>query len=217
MTNGTRWGWGVSVTPRPLFAPGKDSVPIVQEAGWAPGPVWTGVENLAPTGIRSPDRPARSQSLYRLSYPAHTCKYMGRCKRTQKNPHCAKLDISRDGVYPYLKKEVVSCYETLWPSVSQSQDITSQLTASFRILGGLKEFRTDNKTVFPGLSSDELSLVCRTETARTWTALQRAWVNVVRNPTRSFETEHEPPDKFRVVIRWHLSPRRVLHVQRNCS
>ena len=40
--------------------PGKDPVPIVQEAGWAPGPVWTGVENLAPTGIRSPDRPARS-------------------------------------------------------------------------------------------------------------------------------------------------------------
>jgi hypothetical protein len=28
-----------------------------------------GVENLAPTGIRSPDRPARSKSLYRLSYP----------------------------------------------------------------------------------------------------------------------------------------------------
>ena len=61
----------VSVTPRPLFTPGKDLVPIVQEAGWAPGPVWTGAENLAPTGIRSPDRPARSQSLYRLRYPAH--------------------------------------------------------------------------------------------------------------------------------------------------
>jgi hypothetical protein len=28
------------------------------------------VENLAATGIRSPDRPARSQSLYRLDYPA---------------------------------------------------------------------------------------------------------------------------------------------------
>ena len=27
---------------------GKDPVPIVQEAGWAPGPVWTGAENLAP-------------------------------------------------------------------------------------------------------------------------------------------------------------------------
>jgi len=38
----------------------------LQEVGWAPGPVWTGAENLALTGIRSPDRPARSQSLYRL-------------------------------------------------------------------------------------------------------------------------------------------------------
>jgi len=51
--------------------PGKDPVPTVQEPGWAPGPVWTGAENLASTGIRSADRPARSQSLYRLSYPAH--------------------------------------------------------------------------------------------------------------------------------------------------
>jgi hypothetical protein len=40
-------GWGVSVTPRPLSTPGKHPVPIVQEAGWAPGPVWTCVENLA--------------------------------------------------------------------------------------------------------------------------------------------------------------------------
>jgi len=36
--------------------PGKDPVPIVQEAEWALGPVWTGAENLDPTGIRSPDR-----------------------------------------------------------------------------------------------------------------------------------------------------------------
>ena len=51
------------------FIPWKDPVPIVQEAGWAPGPVWTGAEILAPTGIRPPDRPARNESLYRLSYP----------------------------------------------------------------------------------------------------------------------------------------------------
>jgi len=70
--HGTRRGWGVSVTLRPLFTPGKDPVPIVQEAGWAPGPVWIGAENLASTGIRSPDRPARSESLYRLRYPAHS-------------------------------------------------------------------------------------------------------------------------------------------------
>jgi hypothetical protein len=53
-------GWVVNVTPRSLFTPGKDPVPILQEAGWAPGPVWTRAENLAPTGIRSPDRPTRS-------------------------------------------------------------------------------------------------------------------------------------------------------------
>ena len=44
----------------------------MQEAGWAPRPVWTGAENLTVTEIRYPDRPARSQSLYRLRYPAHT-------------------------------------------------------------------------------------------------------------------------------------------------
>jgi len=71
MTNGTRRRWGVSITPWPLFTPRKDPVPIVQEAGWAPGPVWTGAENLALTGIRSLDCPARNQSLYRLRYPAH--------------------------------------------------------------------------------------------------------------------------------------------------
>jgi hypothetical protein len=61
----------VSTTPRSL-TPGKDPVLIVQEAGWTPGPVWTCAKNLVPTGIRSPDGPARSQSLYRLSYPAHS-------------------------------------------------------------------------------------------------------------------------------------------------
>jgi hypothetical protein len=66
-----RWGCGVGVTPPPFFTPGKDPVPVVQEAGWAPRPVWTGAKNLAPTGIRFPDLTARSQSLYRLRYPAH--------------------------------------------------------------------------------------------------------------------------------------------------
>jgi len=63
--------------PRPLFTPGKDPVPIVQEAGWASGPDWTGEENLAYTGIRSPDGPARSQSLYRLRYSVHANHIVG--------------------------------------------------------------------------------------------------------------------------------------------
>ena len=71
LDHGTRRWWGVSVTPRPLFTTRKDSVPIVQEVVWAPGPVWTGEVNFATTGIRSPDRPAPSRSLYRLLYPSH--------------------------------------------------------------------------------------------------------------------------------------------------
>jgi hypothetical protein len=78
---------GSASRPGRLLPPGKDPVPIVLEAGWAPEPVWTGAENLAPTGIRFPDRPARSQSLYRLSYPAHHSKYnpkkIGRSSRSQ--------------------------------------------------------------------------------------------------------------------------------------
>ena len=60
----------VSSTPRPHFTPGKDTVPILQEAGWAPGPVWTGGKSR-PHRDSIPDLPAHSQSLHRLSYPAH--------------------------------------------------------------------------------------------------------------------------------------------------
>jgi len=34
---------------------------------WASGPVWTGALKLTPTGIRSPERSARSELVYRLS------------------------------------------------------------------------------------------------------------------------------------------------------
>ena len=53
----------------PLYPRETDPVPTVQEAGRAPGSVWTGAENPATTEIRSPDRPARSKSLYRLRHP----------------------------------------------------------------------------------------------------------------------------------------------------
>jgi hypothetical protein len=79
---GTRWGWVVSVTPRPRFSPGEGPpVPIVQETGWGPEPVWTHrlEENFLPLlGIepRSPGRPVRSQTLYWLSYPAQYYPYV---------------------------------------------------------------------------------------------------------------------------------------------
>ena len=47
----------------------KDPALLVQESKRAQGPVWTGAENLASLGIRSPDRPARGESVYRLRSP----------------------------------------------------------------------------------------------------------------------------------------------------
>ena len=69
---GTRRGRVVSSTPRQHFTPGKDPVPIVQEAGWVPEPVWTGGKSR-PHRDSIPDRPGHSQSLYRLGYRARVC------------------------------------------------------------------------------------------------------------------------------------------------
>ena len=75
-------GWVVNATPQPLYPRERNQVPIVQEAGWAPGPVWTGAQNLDPTRSRFPDPPACGKSLYRLSYRGPL--ELGR-ERAQKN------------------------------------------------------------------------------------------------------------------------------------
>ena len=56
-------------TPRPHFTLGKDPVLILQEAGWASELVLTGGKSR-PHRDSIPDRLARSQSLYQLSYRA---------------------------------------------------------------------------------------------------------------------------------------------------
>jgi len=58
----------VSSTPRPLFTLGKDLVPILQEVGWAPGPVWTGGKSR-PHRDSIPDRPARSSIGIKTELP----------------------------------------------------------------------------------------------------------------------------------------------------
>jgi len=67
---GTRRGWVISSMSRLHFTPGIDPVPILQVAEWAPRPVWTGGKSF-PHRDSILDHPACSQSLYRLSYPAH--------------------------------------------------------------------------------------------------------------------------------------------------
>ena len=52
---------------------GKHPVLIVQEAGWTPGSVWMGAENLARIGIRSPNRPKSGNTDHALS--VHNLSY----------------------------------------------------------------------------------------------------------------------------------------------
>ena len=51
MTTAREGGEGSASRPGRSLPPKKDPVPIVQEAGWAPGRVWRGAENLAPPGF----------------------------------------------------------------------------------------------------------------------------------------------------------------------
>jgi hypothetical protein len=69
---GTRWGWMVSVTPRPRFTPGERTPGTHWIGGWV-GPragldAETRRKILCPCRGSNPDRPARSQTLYCLSY-----------------------------------------------------------------------------------------------------------------------------------------------------
>ena len=58
MTTALEGGEWLAARPGRTLLPGKTRYPL-KEAGWAPEPVWTGGKSH-PTGIRSPDRPARS-------------------------------------------------------------------------------------------------------------------------------------------------------------
>ena len=62
--------WVVKATHRLLYPRERGPLPIVRGAGWGPRAGLDGCgKSRPPTGIRSPDLPARSESLYQLSYP----------------------------------------------------------------------------------------------------------------------------------------------------
>ena len=55
----------------PAAYPWERPLPIVQEAGCAPGPVRTGAKNFVATGILSPDRPAVASRSTHYAIPTH--------------------------------------------------------------------------------------------------------------------------------------------------
>jgi hypothetical protein len=75
----------VNTTRQPLYPRERDPLPITQDVGWDPGTVWTGVENAAPTGIRSPDHGRRSQPSYPSLQVAVFCAHF--IAPTVQRPH----------------------------------------------------------------------------------------------------------------------------------
>ena len=75
-----------------------------------------GAENLAPTGIRSPDRPARNESLYRLSYsdPENGITMYNNCKLNKIMPREGNVRVNHcilgehDAIYVYAACEVLA-------------------------------------------------------------------------------------------------------------
>ena len=63
-------GWSTSRPGR--FTPGKGPLPMVQEAGWAPGPIWTGAENFAPPGFDPRTFQPVASCYTDYAIPAHT-------------------------------------------------------------------------------------------------------------------------------------------------
>ena len=69
---GSEWS---AARPGRTWPPGKTRYPLYRRLGGPQGRSER-AENLVPTGMRSPDLPARSQSLYRLSYRANIMLHM---------------------------------------------------------------------------------------------------------------------------------------------
>jgi hypothetical protein len=105
---GTSWRWVVSFTPRPLYPRGKGPrYPLDRRlSGPQSQSGRRGEEKILDhtgTGTPTPGRPARSQSLYRLSYPIS-----GKDKRFFSTPQC--LDRLWD-----LPSLLSNCYRGVLP------------------------------------------------------------------------------------------------------
>jgi len=70
LDSGIRTGWVVSAMPQPLYLQQRDPVPLALKAGWVLELVWTGPENLTPTGVQTPDHSAHGKLLNKLHYPS---------------------------------------------------------------------------------------------------------------------------------------------------
>jgi hypothetical protein len=89
----------VSSTPRAHFTPGKDPVLILQEAGWAPGPVWTGGKSR-PHRDSIPDRPSRSSVAIPTELPGPPSVYIKKLSNDSRKRVCL-LENAQNSSQPH--------------------------------------------------------------------------------------------------------------------
>jgi hypothetical protein len=117
------------------FTPGKDPVPLVQEAGWSTGPVLTGAENLAFTGIRFPERRATRYSDYSIR-PYAIYNFLQRCTKNMARHSLPDSKLLRGALQQNIarvsKRETAAqCYSTL---ITFQRGIHRQIEKSYRCL-----------------------------------------------------------------------------------
>ena len=103
MTAALEGGEWSAARPGRNLPPGKTLYPFYRRLGGPQGRSgW--MENLVPTGIRSPDSPVRSQSLYRMRYPTHweALYKFHICSSVHRNSRLKKKIQQDVTVYRYL-------------------------------------------------------------------------------------------------------------------
>ena len=86
-----RGGEGSASRPGRSLPPVKTRYPLYRRLGGPQGRSGEVRKISPPTGILGPDRPARSQSLYRLRYPAHNRVKITKYKRKARPPRSISL------------------------------------------------------------------------------------------------------------------------------
>jgi hypothetical protein len=110
------------------FTPGKTRYPLYGKLGEPQGQSgWC--ENLASVGIRSPNRPARSKSLYQLSYPG-LYSYAG------ERESLLQMEKQRFKKI-HLKEKIESCNIYIWRWFYRN-DVTNSQKNLFSVVTSLK-------------------------------------------------------------------------------
>jgi len=98
--------WVINATPQPLYLQERPGTHCI-EAGCAPGSVWTGVENLAPTGILSRTIQSVASRYTDWAIPPHVmCCTNSLCLSILKNIQDAELPFRERQVFRVSDKSI---------------------------------------------------------------------------------------------------------------